>query len=146
MELSSPRIKKFLILYNHNLKIFPWKKVSYILEKFIIFSQKDFFLYFRKWNFLSLRWKRILYFLKKAFLIFRKMKLSSSKIKNFQERTFWVWKIKQLSLKIFVIFQEMKLSSPKLNFYIFSWKGCDINFGDECWSRCLFLLKVNLYI
>ena len=44
MELSSPKI-----------------------EKFLTFSQKKFFLHFRKWKFLALRLKTFIYFPKKSF-------------------------------------------------------------------------------
>ena len=78
MELSSPKIKTFLILYNPNLKIFPRKKFLIFFPKnsysekflifpifqdrklsgpkiknFLIFSQKNIFLYFGKRNFLA---------------------------------------------------------------------------------------------
>ena len=49
-------------------------KISYV------FLKKTFFLYFGKWNFLALRLEKFLYFLKKAFLIFSEIELSSNKI------------------------------------------------------------------
>ena len=33
MELSSPKIKKFLLLYNHNLKSFSLKNFLYFFQK-----------------------------------------------------------------------------------------------------------------
>ena len=69
MEFSSPRIKSFLIFY-----------------------QKQFFLYFEKWNFLAPR-----------FLPRRRFQEGTSKIK----------KLKKPILKKFLIFGKMTLSSPK---------------------------------
>ena len=52
--------------------------------------------------------------LKKAFLIFREMKLSSTKLKKFQEGTFRLRKIKKPTLKKFLILRGVEPSSLKL--------------------------------
>ena len=66
MELSNRKIKKFLILYNPNLNIFPKKNFLYFLifremelsclkiKNILIFIQKTFFLYPGKRNYLVL--------------------------------------------------------------------------------------------
>ena len=68
-----PKLEKFLKIHS---------------KKFLIFSKKNFFLYFREWNFLAPALKKFLYFPKKIFLIFWEMEFSSPKIKKFQEGTF----------------------------------------------------------
>ena len=51
----------------------PKLKIKSTPKKFLIFSQKKYFLYFEKWNFLALRLKDFLCFLrKKCFLYFEK--------------------------------------------------------------------------
>ena len=67
------------MLKNPNLKIFPSKKISYIFQKKYTLKH---FLHFGKSNFLAPRLEDLLYFLKKGFLIFQEMELSSSKFKK----------------------------------------------------------------
>ena len=111
MELSSPKNKKFLILYNPNLKNFLWKKfLTFFPEKFPLWKN---YLYFRKWNCLTTKKKVLIFSQKKVFLIFWVTELFSPKIKKFQEGTFRAWKIKKSTLKRFLTFQEIGLSSPK---------------------------------
>ena len=83
----------------------PRLKKKPALKKFLIFSQKGYFLYFGKRNFL--------YFLKRAFLIFPEMELSILKNKKFQEENFPSSKNKKITLKKCLIFREMKLSSSE---------------------------------
>ena len=65
--------------------------------------------------------KVFLIFWKNGTVIFQKMKLSSSKIKRFQEGIFQDRKIKKLALKFFFIFWKMNFLAPSLkNFYVFS--------------------------
>ena len=58
------------------------------LKTFLIFSQKKRFSY-------TLENRTFLYFLKKIFLIFPEMELSSLKNKKFQEVTFRIQKVKR---------------------------------------------------
>ena len=78
------------------------------------------FLYFGKWDFKTLRLKKFLYFLKKkAFLIFRKMKLFK-KHSIFQEGTSRARKIKKPTLKNFLYFGKwncLALRSAKFFLY-----------------------------
>ena len=68
MELSSPSIKKFSILYNPNLKNFFLKKIYCIFPTKIRSEKISYiFLHFGKFNFLAPRLKAFLYFLKKSF-------------------------------------------------------------------------------
>ena len=86
------------------------KQKTFILKKFLIFSQKSVFLYFRRWNFLALRLKKFLYFLKKTFSTFwdTELFLKTSYILggNFTSSK----KKKKCALKFFFIFREMELS------------------------------------
>ena len=64
MELSSPKIKKFLIFQEMELS-------SSNIKKFLIFSQKKFFLYFGKWNLFVFQEMETL----KKFLTFQEIEL-----------------------------------------------------------------------
>ena len=57
MELSNRKIKKFLILYNPNLNIFPKKNFLY-------------FLIFREMELSCLKIKNVLIFIQKTFLLY----------------------------------------------------------------------------
>lgn len=115
MELSSSKIQKLLIFLEIRISslkfllyfkkgISELKKKS-TLKKFLMFPQRKVFLIF---------WKN-------GTLLFQKMKLSSSKIKRFQEGIFQDRKIKKLALKFFFIFWKMNFLAPSLkNFYVFS--------------------------
>ena len=72
-----------------------------IVKKSVVFLQKMFFLDFGKWNFLAL--KNVLLFLKKAFLMFRKMELFK-KTSYISEGDFAISKNKKIhSEKIYYI-------------------------------------------
>ena len=64
------------------------------------------FLYFRKLNFLTLRLKTFLYFLKKVFLIFWEMELSSLKLKNSINIKNYIFSKKNLSYILGVTLQS----------------------------------------
>lgn len=68
------------------------------IKEFFIFSQKSFFLYFGRQNFLI--FSNIFIFV--YFLIFPEMELSSRKNKTFQEVTFWAGKIKKELSQVFL--------------------------------------------
>ena len=67
MELSSPKIKKFLIFYNRNLSFILIKPLIFFLKKSR--SEKFFFisLYFGKWNLLAARLKSYIIFSQNSF-------------------------------------------------------------------------------
>ena len=97
VELSSSRLKKLLYFRK-------WNFIAPSSKNFLYFSKQKKFLCFRKWNFLVSRLKTFKHFLKKSFLIFREIKLSSTKLKKlliFQEGTFRAPKIKKLALNFF---------------------------------------------
>ena len=105
MELSSPRIKKFLI-FSQNKFFLYFEKRNFLtlrLKNFLYFSdpalKNKFFLYFGEWNFLIFS---------QVFFVFREMELFDPKSKSlliFSQK------------KVFLIFQEMELSSPKIKKY-----------------------------
>ena len=65
MKLSNPKLNKFLIFFLY------FKRELSELEKFLIFLQKAFFLYFREWNCLAPSLKNFMFFLKKISYISR---------------------------------------------------------------------------
>ena len=67
MELSSPKIKKFLIFYNRNLSFILIKPLIFFLKKSR--SEKISFisLYFGKWNLLAVRLKSYIIFSQNSF-------------------------------------------------------------------------------
>ena len=76
LVISDSIFKGYLVHFpNSTLKTFPWKKLAQKkclmffpkTVSLIFFLKKSFFLYFGKWNFLALRLKNVLYFLKKSF-------------------------------------------------------------------------------
>ena len=97
MELSSPKIKNFLISYNLNIKFF------FLEKKFLIFFPEKahpekiscISCISGKRTFEPPGLKAFLYFLKKSYFIFWKMELSSLKFKKYQEGTFQTRKIKK---------------------------------------------------
>ena len=75
---------------------FSLKKNSYIflkitaLKKFLLFSQKKFFLYFRKWNFLATSLKNFYIFFPKNFFLYFWREISElKKLKNSNQKTFF---------------------------------------------------------
>ena len=77
--------------------------------------------------------------------MFLEMGLSSHKIKNFQEGTFWAWKAKKTYSEKILIFWKMELSYPKLkNIYIFFPKQVFIYFRKELASSKLKELLIKL--
>ena len=86
--------KKVLLPFQPLPEIFLWKKILIFflkittLKKFLIFSQKKFFLYFRKWNFLAKSLKNFYIFFPNNFFLYfwreiselKKLKKSNRKI------------------------------------------------------------------
>ena len=69
MELSSPKLKKLPIFQEETIQARKVKKRP-TLKKFLIFSQRKFFLYFGKWNFLASSLKTTIFYQRKS-LIFQ---------------------------------------------------------------------------
>ena len=108
---------------------FPIQVSKFFNKKFLIFSLKSFFLYFRKWIFQVLK-KSSLYLRKPKFLIFPEMELSSPRIKNFLIVS--SFSVQNFSLKIFLTFFPEK---PTLKeFLIFSQKKLFLYFGRRQFS------------
>ena len=64
MELSNPKIKKFVLLYNPNLNFFPWKQfVNFFSGKKLILK----FFTFWEMELSDRKIKKFLYFPKKRF-------------------------------------------------------------------------------
>ena len=78
MELSSSKIKKFLILFGPALKSFPQKDFLYFLLKKL--SLKKFLIFSQKWKFLAQRFPKKK---KKRFRLFWEMELFGPKTKTF---------------------------------------------------------------
>ena len=59
-----------VVTYRATWRTFRPQTQNFSLKKFLIFSRKKFFLYFGKWNFLTLRLEKILNFTAQALKIF----------------------------------------------------------------------------
>ena len=147
MEISDPKIKKFLYFLKRKLFLYFRKRSPALFKPKLEKLKKIYFqknsLHFGQWNFLPLILKISYFFLeKKLFLYFGNQKprkntlhLRKQNFLIFQETSYIrilseLEKLKTPTSEKFLIFRKMKLSSPKFKKTFYFYK----------------FLKINLYI